>query len=113
MAGVATTTTSAGVAIGDRTKISVSWVTSGLSSGNVTLKTQVSNDYVNWVDYNRLVSNVAAGTAFTTVTIRSNQTQIAFVPGQDTFSYLRAVMGYNTAATALVTVTLVGVIPGQ
>lgn len=111
--GVLVTTTSAGYMIGDRTKISIHYLVSAITAGFVTIKTQISNNNRNWTDYNRLVSNVAAGTAFTTATVRSTQNNIAFVPGEDTFNYMRAVVATGNGTGAIVTVILVGVVPGQ
>lgn len=110
--GVATTTTSAGVYIGDRMKVGLQYVVGGITEGNVVIRTEVSDDNVNWVAYNRLISNVAAGTAFTSVQVTSSQNQVAFVPAGDTFSYLRGYVNHR-ATGALVTLILIGVIGGE
>lgn len=113
LAGVTVTTTSSGVYIGDRTKLSVQVAVSQIAAGSASFKLQVSNDNKTWTDYNRLISNIAAGTAFTTANLDTNVTELYFFPAGDHFEYVRAVFGDRNATGIIVTATVAGVIAGQ
>ena len=110
MGGVSTTTTSAGVVVGDRTRVGLQYIVGNYSAGNVKFTVEVSDDNVNWVGYNRILSNSTAGAAYTTLTIAAAKSDMAFKPDGDNFSYLRVKLNYNNAtAGTLVTVFAVGV----
>lgn len=111
LSGVITTTTGSGLFIGDRLKLAIQYIASASAVGVSHLKIQVSNDNVNYSDYNRLISNNAAGTVFTTLNIGNvGGNGFIFFPAGDTFSYMRAKFSYDNSVHSAITVIAVGVI---
>jgi len=112
---VTASTLSSEVTIGDRDLKSIQFLCTGAASGVATATVQVSNDNLVWFTYKRLISNVAAGTATTTVSLDTlgNSKAIYFFPGGDTFQYLRVNFSLGSQTGATFTATLQGVIAGQ
>ena len=101
---VTATTTSNGVPMDNAGRASLMLVSSGISSGNGVFTVQVSNDGVNWVDYNRLITNVTNTNAQTdtkvaSVTLSTNTTSMVFIPNSDTFASIRAKVVVTTDGT--------------
>lgn len=100
------TTTSAGICVGERRNLSVQLKT--LAGGSGTVFTfDVSNDNVTWTPYERIVSNVTNTNAQTdtrvaSITLGASANQMAFFP-RDHFNYIRctATITGGTPSTAL------------
>lgn len=76
-------------------KTSFQFIASGITSGNGVFTIQVSNDGTNWVDYNRLTTNVTNTNAQTdvrvaSVTLNSNTSSVVTIPETDNFVAYRA-----------------------
>lgn len=103
---VTSTTTSAGYDVSMREKLSLQFVTSGVSGGgSATYTVDVSDDNVNWVAYNRLTTNVTNTNAQTdtrvaSVAQSSNTTAIVFFPIGDYFQFIRVTATVVATATA-------------
>ena len=97
-------TTGQYVDISMRTMKSIQFVASGISGGNGVFKVYVSNDGVNFVQYNRLTSNVTNtntqnDTRVDSVTLSSNTNVIYFIPHDDHFRYIRCDVDVTTNGT--------------
>jgi hypothetical protein len=97
-------TTGEGFCVGDRTKLSVQFIASGITSGNGVFTIEVSNDNTNWVAYNRLTDNLTntntqGDTRVASCTLNSNSTKIYFIPVDDHFGYIRAKVDRTTDGT--------------
>lgn len=84
-----------------RTKMSLQFVASGVSSGNGVFTVEVSNDGINWVAYNRLTTNVTNtnaqnDTRVASITLSSNTSSIVFFPLGDYFRYMRVNLNVTT-----------------
>lgn len=74
------------------------------TSGNGVFGVEVSNDGTNWIDYNRLVSNVTNTNAQTDTrvgapTLSSNISTIYFFPQDDLFRYIKFYVTITTDGT--------------
>jgi hypothetical protein len=90
--------------VGMRSKISVQFIASGVTSGNGVFTIEVSNDGINWVQYNRLNDNLAnsntqGDTRVASCTLNSNTNKIYFFPEGDHFRYVRAKVDVTTDGT--------------
>lgn len=84
-----------------RTKMSLQFTASAITSGNGVFKVYVSNDGTNWVQYNRLTDNVVNTNAQTdtrvaSVSLSSNGTKIYFFPVGDYFRYIGVSLAVTT-----------------
>lgn len=101
---VTATTTSAPFEIGSAVGVSLQFVASAITSGNGVFTVLVSNDGVNYIAYNRLVSNVTNTNAQTdtrvaAVTLASNTNAIVFIPESDAFKFIKVVATRTTDGT--------------
>ena len=83
---------------------SIQFTCSGHTSGNGAFGVEVSNDGVNWVVYNRLISNVTNtnaqfDTRVAAPTLSSNTSAIYFFPTSDYFRYIRVFVAVTTDGT--------------
>lgn len=110
---VAISSVSPGAVVGDRTKMSFQFVNTTATVGIAKVQIQISNDGSNYVTYNRLISNNAAGTVFTTVNLDAagNNKAFVFFPVGDVFEYVRVIYSRNNSDGTL-TATLENVVPG-
>lgn len=88
-----TTTGSNTADVSMRTKLSIQFVASAVTSGNGVFKVYVSNNGTDWVQYNRLTDNVTntnaqSDTRVASVTLSSNTNKIYFFPVGDYFRYI-------------------------
>lgn len=96
-----TANTNASVQVGDKKKLSLQLIASGISSGNGVFTVEVSNDGTNWVPYNRLVTNVTNTNAQTdtkvaSITLNSNTSSIVFFPEGDAFQFIKVLLARTT-----------------
>lgn len=101
LAAVTTTTTSAPVPVNQAGRLSIMVLSSAVSSGNGVYTVQVSNDGINFANYNRITSNVTNTNAqndarVASVTLSTNTTNFLFFPPGDTFAYLRTIVNVTT-----------------
>ena len=99
--GVLVTTTSDAFEVGSATGVSLQFVASAISSGNGVFTVLVSNDGVNYIAYNRLVSNVTntngqTDTRVASVTLSSNTNAVVFIPASDAFKFIKVVATVTT-----------------
>jgi hypothetical protein len=104
--GVLETTTSAGVRVGQATKLAVVLTAGSISAGNGVFTFAVTADEPSiasptWITYNRLVSNVTNTNAQTdtrvaSVTLNSNTSSILFIPDADLFTAIRVTCTVTT-----------------
>lgn len=92
---VAATTTSDPVCLSDRAKVSIHVIEHTAGSGVFTV--EVSNDQVNWIPYNRIVSNLTNTNAQTdtkvaSVTLAAPGSQMLFFPTGDHMAYIRIIV---------------------
>ena len=102
--GVTDDTTGEAFEVGDRKKLSIQFIASGISDGNGVFTVEVSNDGTNWIVYNRLTTNVTNTNAQTdtrvaSVTLNSNTSSIVFFPVGDHFRYIRVKVDVTTDGT--------------
>ena len=98
---VVATTTSEPVDVSLRKKMSLQFFSSGVSTGNGVFTVEISNDGINWVAYNRLITNVTKASPATdagvaSVTLSSNTSAFAFFPVGDHFRMIRVVLTFTT-----------------
>ncbi len=84
-----------------RSKLSLQFIASGITSGNGVFTVDVSNDGTNWIQYNRLTTNVTNtngqnDTRVASVTLSSNTNAFVFFPVGDYFRYLRVSVDLTT-----------------
>lgn len=84
-----------------RTKMSLQFIASAVTSGNGVFKVYVSNDGTNWVQYNRLTDNVTntnvqTDTRVGSVTLSTTGTKIYFFPVGDYFRYIGVSLAWTT-----------------
>lgn len=84
-----------------RTKLSIQFTATAITSGNGVFKVYVSNDGTNWVLYSRLNSNVTNtnaqnDTRVASVTLSSNTSAICFFPVGDYFRYIGVSLAVTT-----------------
>ena len=102
-----TTTTSAGVCVGERRNLSVQ-LSTGAGGGSTVFTFEVSNDSTTWTPYNRIVTNVTntnvqTDTRVASITLASNANAMAFFP-RDHFNYIRCtatITGTNPSVALL------------
>jgi len=83
---------------------SIQFTCANHTSGNGAFGIEVSNDGINWVVYNRLVTNVANTNAQTDIrtaapTLSTNTSAIYFFPQDDLFRYMRVFCAATTDGT--------------
>lgn len=101
---VTATTTSNAFEIGSAVGVSLQFVASAVSSGNGVFTVLVSNDGVNYIAYNRLISNVTKTNAQTdthvaSVTLSSDTNAMAFIPASDAIKFIKVVVTRTTDGT--------------
>lgn len=94
-------TTSQYIEIGDRSELSIQFIADDITSGNGVFTVEVSNDGVNFVQYNRLIdnitnSNVQNDTRVASCTLSSNTNKMYFFAQGDHFRYIRAKVDVTT-----------------
>ncbi len=87
-----------------RTKLSIQFTAADITSGNGVFKVYVSNDGINWVQYNRLTTNVTNTNAQTdtrvaSITLSSNTSSMVFFPVGDYFRYIGVGLDRTTDGT--------------
>jgi hypothetical protein len=97
-------TTSEYFVVGDREAMSFQFIASGISTGNGILTVEISNDGTNWVQYNRLTTNVTNtngqnDTRVASLTLSTNTSAFLFVPHGDHFEYVRVKLDMTTDGT--------------
>ncbi len=110
LTNVAATTTSAPFGVDGAGRLSFQYTSTGLTTGSAVFKVQVSNDGTNWVDYNRLTTNVTNTNAQTDTRVASvllsiTGSSMVFVPPGDTFNFARAVVTPNNVVDGTYSVT--------
>jgi len=93
---VAATTTSDEIDVGKYERISLQFVAASISSGNGAFTVSVSNDATNWDVYERIITNVTAGTVVNSLTLSSNSNQIVFINNNDAFRYIKVTVTRTT-----------------
>lgn len=93
---VTATTTSRGVPLDNAGRVSIQLVGASVSTGTGTFTVQVSNDSVNWVDYQRIIPNLIGTNSQTDAfvaskVINANGSSMVFVSAGDTFSSMRVI----------------------
>lgn len=83
---------------------SIQFIATGVTSGNGVFTVEVSNDGVNWVTYNRLVSNVTNTNAQNDTrvagpTLSSTGSQMFFFPVTDLFRFISVSVAWTTDGT--------------
>lgn len=87
-----------------RTKLSIQFVCADHVAGNGVFKVWVSNDGENWVQYNRLTTNVTntngqTDTRVASVTLSADGSSIVFFPVGDYFRYIGVSVDITTDGT--------------
>ena len=96
---VIATTTSSEIDVGKYEKISLQLIAASITSGNGVFTIDVSNDGSNWDVYERIITNVTAGTVVNSVTLSSNSNQMVFINSNDAFKYMRVTVTRTTDGT--------------
>ncbi len=101
---VTATTTSEPVDVSMRKKMSLQFVCANHTSGNGVFTVLVSNDAVNYVAYNRLITNATKTNTQTddgvaSFTLSSNTSVMAFFPVGDHFRMIKVVCTRTTDGT--------------
>lgn len=83
---------------------SIQFIAADVSGGSGAFGIEVSNDGVNWIVYNRLVSNVTntnvqTDTRVAAPTLSSSTSSIYFFPSDDHFRYMRVFVDVTTDGT--------------
>lgn len=89
---IVATATSSGIGGGAIGRTSLQFTASGISAGNCVFTVEVSNDGVNWIAYNRLITNITKTVSQTDIgvaslTLSSNVTAVVIIP--DPFAFFR------------------------
>jgi len=107
LSAVTATTTSAGIAVGDRVKMSIQFIGTSLTVGikTATFLVTVSDDGTNYITYNRLTDNLTNtnsqnDTRVGSCALTSNTSKIYFFPEGDHFEYLKATVNLPNGGTA-------------
>lgn len=112
LSGITATATSRGVGVDNASRVSIQFQSTGISSGNGVLTVQVSNDGgANWVEYNRLTSNLTNAsnlndTRVTGVQLNINGGSMFFIPPGDTFELIRTKVTVTTDGSYTTTLYL-------
>lgn len=92
---------------------SIQFTAASITSGNGVFGVEVSNDGINWVVYNRLVSNVTNTnvqneTRVAGPTLSSNTSQIYFFPTSDLIRFVRIFVTVTTDGAYTATLQMAG-----
>ena len=102
LSAVVATTTSLGIDVSERSKLSLQFLAASVSSGNGVFTVDVSNDNgTTWTAYNRLTTNATntntqGDTRVASVTLSSNTSAMAFFPEGDHFGMIRVTVTRTT-----------------
>lgn len=94
--------TSDGIIVGDRERMSLQLIAANITSGNGVFTVEISNDGgTTWVPYKRLITNAnktnaQTDTGVTSITLSQNGSDFLFFPPGDHFEMLRVKVGQTT-----------------
>ena len=94
---VGATTTSSAFDVSQFKKLSIQVKATGVTTGNGVFTVEVSNDEgTTWKAYNRLITNVNAGTVVSSLALSADGSNFLFFPEGDYFGMIRVILTFTT-----------------